>query len=460
MELYSTLSGKKEVIAKPPRGKKTNLFVCGPTVYDDAHIGHARIYVFFDVFAKVLTRYGFNPYYLQNITDIDDRIIARAREAGEDPLAFAKRQTKSYLRDMKLLGVTAVDTYAPATEHIPEVIRQVQALMVTGYAYEIPNEGIYFEVGKFSGYGKLSRRTAGDAVDAVSRIDESIGKRSRADFCVWKFARDDEPSWEAPFGNGRPGWHIEDTAISEKYFGPQYDIHGGGLDLKFPHHEAEIAQQEAASGKEPFVKVWMHVGLLNVNGAKMSKSAGNFMTIKEFLKAYPPELLRFMLLRHHYRSPIDYTDGLMRESRAALQGIYHFLARLSLIAARGRATAHTGALVARAEDTFQTALEDDIHTPGALAAIFALIHELQPDIWKLTKADSKRVTAWIQEGLTLLGIAYRPEKLPRHVASLAKRRELSRDSKQFTQGDALRKEIEAVGYTVEDTPVGQLILKK
>ena len=267
--LYNTLSGEKESFTIPRRTLR--LFVCGPTVYDRSHIGHARIYIFFDVFAAYLKSLKARVFYLQNITDIDDKIIRRAKESGKEPLALAKELTRAHFADMKKLDVRNVTKYVPATKEIPTIIKQVAALIAKGVAYEIAGDGWYFDVSKFPEYGKLSRRTTEQAEDGVSRIDESINKRNRADFCLWKFKRDGEPSWKAPFGDGRPGWHIEDTAISEKYFGPQYDLHGGGLDLKFPHHEAEIAQQEALSGKK-LVKYWMHSGLVAVEGQKMAKS--------------------------------------------------------------------------------------------------------------------------------------------------------------------------------------------
>ena len=213
----------------------------------------------------------------------------------------------------------------------PEIIKQVQTLIDKGYAYKIDGDGYYFDVSKFKDYGKLAKRTLEQAQDGVSRIDESVGKKNKADFCLWKFSKTNEPSWDSSLGKGRPGWHIEDTAITEKYFGPQYDIHGGAVDLKFPHHEAEIAQQEAASGKKPLVNIWMHAGFLLVDGQKMSKSLNNFITIDSFLKEYSPQVLRYLILSHHYRSPIDYTKDLVQSSKSALSAIQNFVFKLSLV---------------------------------------------------------------------------------------------------------------------------------
>ncbi|MEK7138029.1 MAG: class I tRNA ligase family protein, partial [Patescibacteria group bacterium] len=262
-----------------PKGKPLRMFVCGPTVYDNPHIGNARTAVFFDAFVKYLRSTGIKVFHLVNVTDIDDKIIAKAKAEKTTFSKIADEYWNVYKKNMEGLVVTSTTKFAMATKYIPQIQKQVQTLLKKGFAYEIEKDGIYFDVSKFSDYGKLSRRTAEQAEDGVSRIDQSIKKRNKADFALWKFSFDDEPGWKSEWGRGRPGWHIEDTAITEYFFGSQYDIHGGGLDLKFPHHEAELAQQEAASGKKPFVKIWMHAGLLTLEGQKMSKSLGNFMTI-------------------------------------------------------------------------------------------------------------------------------------------------------------------------------------
>ena len=302
VQLYNSLSRKKEKL-KRTRGRVLNLFVCGPTVYDFSHIGHGRTYLVFDSFVKYLRSKSIKIFYLQNITDIDDRIIKRAKELKTSPRIIAARYQKIHLKNMKDLGIDSVNKYAPATQFISQIIAQIRKLIKKGYVYKIRDDGFYFDVTKFKDYGKLAHRTALSAEDGVSRIDDSIKKRHKADFCVWKFSKAGEPKWQTALGAGRPGWHIEDTAISEFYFGPQYDLHGGGIDLKFPHHEAEIAQQESASGKKPFVKIWMHVGSLTIGGRKMSKSLKNFISIDDFLKTNSPEILRWLVLNYHYRSP-------------------------------------------------------------------------------------------------------------------------------------------------------------
>lgn len=322
MQLYNTLTKTKEKLI-PRDSKKIQMFVCGPTVYDYVHIGNARTFVFFDVVAKYLRSQKYEVDYIQNITDIDDKIIARAKEAGREPLEYAKEYYEIFKEDMGGLGIDS-PRYIPATEHIEQVIKQVKTLIDKKHAYLIDGDGWYFDLSTFKNYGKLSGRTALMADDAVTRIDENSKKKNKGDFCLWKLSKEGEPSWESELGKGRPGWHIEDTSITEHFFGPQYDIHGGGQDLIFPHHEAEITQQESASGKKPFVKYWMHAAFLVNKNQKMSKSLGNFETARELLKKYPKEVLRFYLLSSHYRSPLDYSDTMFNQSQAAVMRISEF----------------------------------------------------------------------------------------------------------------------------------------
>jgi cysteinyl-tRNA synthetase len=477
MKLYNTLSGKKEELERPA-GRPLKLFVCGPTVYDYSHIGHARTYIFFDALVRYLRASGRGVTYIQNITDVDDRIIARAKESQKSPLALAKRFAQFYFADMKALGITSVTKYAPATRFIPEIAAQVELLQKKGFAYVIANDGIYFDIAKFPAYGKLSHRTALQAEDSVSRIDESVKKRNRGDFCLWKFPKspvqapfykrslitaDGEPVWKTPLGWGRPGWHIEDTAISVKYFGPQYDLHGGAIDLKFPHHEAEIAQAEAAYGKAPFVKIWLHTGFLVVGGEKMSKSLGNFITIRDFLKSHSADALRYIALSAHYRTPINYSEEMAQTTEVAVGGVRAFCAKLAFVEGSvpgDKVSNEVARLIAATTQNFSEALDDDFATPAALGALFALIGEVQPKIWTLSGADARALRRMIEEKFGLLGFTFpalRP--IPPKIAALAKKRELSRRSKQFEQSDALRKEVNALGYSIEDTPLGPFIYK-
>lgn len=458
LKIYNTLSETKEEL---PAGKELHFFVCGPTVYDFSHIGHARTYIAFDNIVRYLESAGEKVFYLQNITDIDDKIIDRAKEQDISWKKLAKSFEKAYYQDMKALGVKSVTRYARATDFIPEIVNQVKALKEKGHAYEITGDGWYFDLTTFPQYGKLSHRTASQANDGVSRIDSSSNKRNTGDFCLWKLSKPGEPSWKTELGEGRPGWHIEDTAISEKFFGPQYDIHGGAMDLKFPHHEAEIAQQESASGKMPFVKIWMHTGFLLINGEKMSKSLGNFTTIRDFLQTDSSETLRMIVTSHHYRSPIDYTDALAHQAVASLQRVRHFISRLNMKRKSGEISTEVQSALETAEKNFTLAMEDDFNTPDALAALFNMLNSLEKGIWSLNKTEATAVRKLLEEKFEIFGISLKKTaKIPANVTKMAKERESFRIHKQFIQSDALRKELDALGYIIEDTPLGPLVLKK
>ena len=454
MLIYNTLTEKKEVFEKTD--KRLKLFVCGPTVYDHSHIGHARTYIAFDVIANHLRSLGYKLFYLQNITDIDDKIINRANNEKKNAREIASFFTKEYLKDIKALEIKSVNKYAPASKYIKAILRQISQLLAKGYAYKT-SSGVYFEIKKFSDYGKLSKQDL-NAVRSGWRIEPDPEKKDPMDFALWKFKKqNNEPSWKSPWGEGRPGWHIEDTAITEKFFGPQYDLHGGAIDLKFPHHESEIAQQEAISEKKPMVRFWLHTGFVLVNGEKMSKSLGNFITIKDFLKNYSSNILRYLIISHHYRSPIDYTEQLAIDAQNALQNIIQFLAKLSLI--KNSAKIENLKLeIENSEIKFREAMNDDFNTPLALAAIFNLINEINPKIWDLSKKDAKKIIEWVRDKLNAFKISVKLPKIPLKIRLLAKKRELFRVNKQFTKADDLRKKINALGYSIEDTPEGPLVL--
>lgn len=464
MQIFNTLTGKKDEL-KPKNGKKVNIFVCGPTVYDYSHIGHARTAIVFDSFVKYLKLKGYKVFYLQNITDLDDKIIARAREKGVSPKDLALAFEKEYLKDMKALGVSAVSKYARATSYIKEIISQVKKLRDKGFAYEISGDGIYYSIDKFTNYGKLAGRTALDAEDATSRIDYSSSKKNRGDFCLWKFKQqEEEPSWPAPFGEGRPGWHIEDTAITEKFFGPQYDIHGGGRDLIFPHHEAEIAQMEAISGKEPLVKYWMHVGFLTVNGQKMSKSLGNFIIISDLLKRCPTNQLRFLVSKNLWRSPIDYSESALIEVRGAIEKIEDFLRKLKAVK-NAKGSKDGANLLKKVKEDFFAELDDDFNTPKAFAVLFDFIKDINQLLDKnsVSKNIAKQIFDFILQINKIFGILdlkKLSKKIPDDVIKLAKEREKYRTSKDWQKSDELRKQIEEKGYLVEDTQFGPTIKQK
>jgi cysteinyl-tRNA synthetase len=444
VRLYNSLTRTVQPL-EPRNGTSVQMFVCGPTVYDRVHLGNARTFTIFDVVAKWLRHRGYDVTYIQNITDIDDKIIARATEQGREPLNYAAEYDDAFRADMTALGNTAVSQYARATTHIPQVISQVKTLIAKGNVYLIEKDGWYFDLTTFPDYGKLSGRTGIAAQDAVSRIDDSDKKRNTGDFCVWKLSKPGEPVWEdAELGAGRPGWHIEDTSITEHYFGPQYDIHGGGMDLKFPHHEAEIAQQEAASGKVPFVKYWMHAGFLENKTEKMSKSKGNFATLHELLKTYDPAVLRFYLLSNHYRSPLDFSDKALDAAQAAVNRMSEVMHKKS------DTVVDTASVMTEIAD----AMDDDFNTPRAFGAIFNFVKEIN------TKGAIPPQTffATISE---LFGIIpTTTNEIPGDIQKLVDERQTAREQKDFTTSDSIRDRLAEHGYTVDDTPYGPLLKKK
>lgn len=455
MFLYNTLSGKKNELEQPLNGRVFNLFVCGPTVYDYAHLGHARTYIFFDTLVRYLRYQKKKVFYLQNITNIDDKIIERAKQENKNPLSLSRHFEKEYKRDMRALGIKTVDRYARASDYISQIKNQIKKLLKGGVAYST-SQGIYFSVKKFKDYGKLSGQNI-EALRAGWRIEPDPEKKDPMDFALWKFSKNNEPAWNSPWGKGRPGWHIEDTAITEKFFGPQYDLHGGGMDLKFPHHEAEIAQEETISQRKPLARIWLHTGFMLVGGEKMSKSLGNFITIRDFLKKWPAAVLRTIFLQHHYRSPIDYSPVIAQQAENALLSILEFLTKLDLTAKNNAKKSHTNReIIKKAEEKFNNALNDDLNTPEALAVLFELINQHQKTVWGMSREDINAIKNFLIQSLDILGI-YFQVKIPFKIRRLAKKRELFRKNKQFIQSDALRENILALGYKVEDTNYGPQI---
>lgn len=434
-------------------------------MYDFSHIGHARTYIIFDCFAKYLTLAGYKVFYLQNITNIDDKIIIKAREKGVLPMDLAKAFEKEYLQDMKRLGITSVKKYARATDYIPQIISQVERLVQKGYAYKL-EDGMYFDISKFKGYGKLSNRTSLAAEDSVSRVDHSNNKKNRGDFCIWKLneGADGEPSWPSPFGMGRPGWHIEDTAITETSFGDQYDIHGGGRDLSFPHHEAEITLMESISGKEPLAKYWMHTGFLTIDGQKMSKSLNNSIFINDFLNRYSVQQLRFWIARNLWSSPVDYSDSVMIEVKAALDKIAEFLRKVKDVKAKDKHVA-TGALLEKAREDFYNELADDFNTPKAFAVLFDFIKEANKMLDKneIDKKTAAGMFKFFQEINKIFNIIdfkkLGKETIPPEVKALMETREKHRKAKEWQASDQVRHEIEKYGYLVQDTADGPVLKK-
>lgn len=444
LKFYNTLTREKEIFV-PIREGKINFFTCGPTVYDYPHLGHGRTFTQFDVLVNFLRYSGYEVFYLQNITDIDDKIINRVKEQNILWKDLSEKFEKIYLEDMLSLGNTSINKYARATDYIPQIIKQVETLIERGYAYKI-SDGIYFETAKFKDYGKLSGRTELKEDDAVSRIDESKEKRGWNDFCLWKAEKEGEPSWDAPFGKGRPGWHIEDTAITETFFGPQYDIHGGARDLIFPHHECEIAQMESASGQSPLVRYWLHAGFLNIDSKKMSKSKGNFKTLRGMIESgISPMAFRFWVLMAHYRSPVNWNQDALEGAETALKRLY------GLYLGLGDAI---GNVHQEYQNKFKEYLEDDLDTPRALTILW--------DVFKdenMSDADKK---ATVLDFDKVLGLGFenlKKEAIPENILKLAEEREEARKNKDFKKSDELRAEINSLGYEVKDTAEGQRVSK-
>jgi cysteinyl-tRNA synthetase len=449
LKIYNTLSRRKEEF-RPMNEGKANMFVCGPTVYDYSHLGHAKSYTQFDFIARYIRKKGFQLFYLQNITDIDDKIIRRANEQGIAAKELAVKYEAAYKEDMAALHNDSVSEYARATDHIDSIVKQVKTLIDKGYAYRI-KDGYYFDLKKFQDYGKLSGRTTLQEDDAVSRVDENPEKRNKGDFCLWKFWKEGEPSWDVEIGKGRPGWHIEDTAITESYFGTQYDLHGGGIDLIFPHHEAEIAQQEAASGKKPFVRYWMHTAFLNINAEKMSKSKGNFSTIREALKSYDYSVLRFFFISNHYRTAIDFSPQILEQAKSGLERLNEFIRKID----REKDDIENERLIRAFKEWFYAALEDDFDTPGAFAQLYDFIRELNAKgktgkhVFELMKELNE-----IFDFLTL-----EAEAVPNEIMQLVQAREQARKDRDWKASDRIRDEIKSKGWVVEDTKDGWKVKK-
>lgn len=478
IKIYNTLTKKIDIL-KPIKKNKINIFVCGPTVYDFSHIGHARTYVFFDAFVKYLRLCNFNVFYLQNITDVDDKIIQRARERGVPASDLAGAFEKEYLKDIKKIGINSINKYAKATKYIKEIINQIQRLEKRGFTYKIENDGIYFNIAKFKNYGKLAGRTMSDAQDATSRIDYSIQKINRGDFCLWKFTQQEgEPFWKSSFGKGRPGWHIEDTAISEKFFGAQYDIHGGAIDLIFPHHQAEVTQMESVSGKSPFVKYWMHTGFLTINGQKMSKSLGNFTTISDFLKRFTPFQLRFLVLKSLWSSPLDFSESAMVEIKVALEKIEEFLRKIHPVKfTKGDVLAKPKQfdrvkikkLLVKTKTDFYKNLDNNFNTPNAFAVLFEFMRDtnkiidISGPVPGIDQKNSKEIYDFFVEINNVFGIIdftkTKPQKVSSDIKKLVLQREDARKNKEWQKSDEIRDKILKLGFIVKDTPSGPVIEK-
>jgi len=468
LSIYNSLSRKKEPF-QPRATGRVGMYVCGMTVYDFCHLGHARVLVVFDMVVRVLRSRGLEVRYVRNITDIDDKIIVRANELSEPIDAVTSRFIDAMHEDEAALNVMPPDEEPRATGHIQSIIDMVRVLQDKGLAYQGSNGDVYFRVRKFPGYGALSGRSL-DELLTGARVEKDAGKDDPLDFVLWKTAKANEPSWPSPWGDGRPGWHIECSAMSTQCLGDHFDIHGGGMDLRFPHHENEIAQSEGATGKR-FVNTWMHNGFVQIDEEKMSKSLGNFLTIRNLLADDPDpnragEVIRFLILLSHYRSPLNFSDGILGQARAGLDRLY-----AALRLAPAKPASALSAEVRSYEAAFQQALDDDFNTPSAIAVLFELAREIN-------KASEARDTALVDElGCALkrladvLGILYQdPERFlgigsgsrsgvdgilsASEIENLLAERRQARESRDFARADEIRDQLEQMGVELMDRPDG------
>lgn len=472
MELFNTLTGRKEKF-QPRDPGKVAIYVCGPTTYNYIHLGNARAMVVFDTIRRYFIYKGYRVTYVQNFTDIDDKIINRAREEGEDPAALAAKYVRAYFADADALHIRRADVHPKVSEHIPEIIALIERLIDRGYAY-VADGDVYFAVRKFPGYGKLSKRSLDDML-AGARVEVDPKKRDPLDFALWKASRAGEPYWESPWGRGRPGWHIECSAMSLKYLGTGFDIHGGGADLIFPHHENEIAQSEAATG-EPFVRYWLHNGFITIREEKMSKSLGNITLVRDLLRRYPASALRLFLLSTHYRSPLDFDTEKMEAAQRGLARLKNCLVLLD--EAGSRAVDESGpeeeAFLGRVEElraAFEAAMDDDFNTALALAAVYDLVSETNNYLHnraRPARAVVMRAREQLEAWNAVLGIfpedgrgriVLEEKQLGDELAAglldlLLTVRQEARRRKDFATADRIRDGLKELGILIEDTPQG------
>ena len=493
VRVYNTLSGTKEPL-EPRAGRRFTMYTCGPTVYDSTHAGHLIPPIVGDVVKRYLQQLGYEVVWAHNFTDVEDKIIRRAQQEGVPAETIAERYIAEYLEVLDALGIDTVDVYPRVSEHIPDIIEMIQGLIDKGYAYEAGGD-VYFDVTRFPGYGKLSKRSP-EELQAGARVQVDERKRNPGDFALWKAAKPGEPAWDSPWGPGRPGWHIECSVMSYKHLGYPVDIHGGGLDLVFPHHENEIAQSEAFAGDEPFVRYWLHNGLLKMHAEKMSKSLGNFVTARELLSRYGPEVIRFYVLFHHYRSPREFSEERLEEARRSQERLQHAvdglraeLRRLEA-AADGEAAgpegtaAEAGAAGAGADDPaarlrnaaeearrrFHEAMQDDFNTAQAIAALFDLAHEVNAFIHR-GETGSPAGREALRAALAVFDEANSVLKILRDAAEVAgdgrlqgvveglvelllEIREEARRERDWVRADRIRDRLAELGFVVEDTPAG------
>ena len=466
MQIYNSLTRKKEEF-KPVHEGKVGIYACGPTVYNYFHIGNARPFITFDVLRRQLEREGYQVTFVQNFTDIDDKMIRRANEEGITVKELADRFIKEYFIDAQALGIRPATVHPKATEHISEIIDLISKLIQNGHAYAVPSGDVYYRVTAFPGYGKLSGQSVEDReMGASERLDVETDKENPADFALWKAQKPGEPAWDSPWGKGRPGWHIECSAMSMKYLGESFDIHCGGKDLLFPHHENEIAQSEGATGK-PYVHYWMHNGFINVDNQKMSKSLNNFFTVRDIAKEYDLEAVRLFMLSAHYRSPINFSREQIEAANNSLNRLY--TARDNLVFQRdhgedrplNKLETEFCDRVKEYEKKFDAAMDDDLNTADALGVIFEMVKDanviVQPGC--ASEAADKALES-LNALCEVLGLLSREkDDLTSEVRRMVEERAEARRNKDWKRSDELRDAIRAAGYILEDTKQGQKVRK-
>ena len=463
MKIYNTLTRQKEEFVPIQEGK-AGIYVCGPTVYNFIHIGNARPLCVFDTLRRFMEYKGYEVKFVSNFTDVDDKIIKRSIEEGVPALEVSEKYIAEFKKDAFGLNVREADVHPKVTENMDSILEIIRSLVDKGYAYE-KNGDVYFQTSKFSEYGKLSKMPLED-LQAGARIDVNDQKKDAMDFAVWKAAKEGEPFWESPWGKGRPGWHIECSAMSRRFIGDTLDIHGGGQDLIFPHHENEIAQSECATG-HPLAKYWMHNGYINIDNKKMSKSEGNFFTTRDVAEKYGYESIRYLMIQAHYRTPINYSLELLEACKASLDRLYNCkesLERALVSAPRGEISLQANESFILRKKQFVEAMEDDLNTADGLAAIFELVRELNTMLLDANTSKEQLETglALFNELTGVLGLLYnkRGEDLPQAVLDLVEERKTARKEKDFARADEIRNQIMELGYVVEESRQGTKIYKK
>ena len=466
MQIYNSMTRKKETF-KPIHDGKVGIYACGPTVYNYFHIGNARPFITFDVLRRQLEREGYEVTFVQNFTDIDDKMIRRANEEGITVKELADRFINEYYKDAKALGIRPATVHPKATEHIPEIITLISKLIENGHAYASPSGDVYYRVSAFPGYGKLSGQNADDRETGASeRLNVDTDKEAPEDFALWKAQKPGEPAWDSPWGKGRPGWHVECSAMSMKYLGETFDIHCGGKDLLFPHHENEIAQSEGATGKK-YVNYWMHNGFINVDNQKMSKSLNNFFTVRDIAKEYDLEAVRLFMLSAHYRSPINFSRDQIDSANASLNRLYTARNSLRFQLENGEdrpLNDKEKEFIERLkgyEKRFDDAMDDDMNTADALGAVFELVKDANVTVVQGASREAAQAALKSLESICdVLGIlSKKEEELPPEIAALVNERAEARKNKDWARSDELRSRIIQAGYILEDTKQGQKVRK-